>query len=280
MKFAIVTPSYQPDFERCRLLCETVNRHVRGDWRHYVIVDRRDRDLFREVAGPRTEVVVKEQVLPRWVRRVPLQKRWWWSWKSLPIRGWIIQQLIKIGVGDHIDADAYLFVDSDLAFCRPCDVGDFVRGGKLRLFRAPGAAREESQFRWHRTAARLLGLPVRDYFGATYIGAMVTWRRDHLREMYGRIREATGKNWVLAASRQLHLAEYILYGVYVEHVLGGGHAHFFDDSPICQISWEYDIRTDADIERFFDEVRPEHVAVMFSSKLHIPVEKYRHLLPG
>src|SRR5690242_7580212 len=39
---AIVTASYGPDFERCRLLCETIDRFVTGMSQHYILVEERD----------------------------------------------------------------------------------------------------------------------------------------------------------------------------------------------------------------------------------------------
>ena len=46
---AIVTASYAPDFERCRLLCETIDRFVTGAPRHYILVEQRDVALFRQL---------------------------------------------------------------------------------------------------------------------------------------------------------------------------------------------------------------------------------------
>ena len=46
---AIVTASYAPDFERCRLLCETIDRFVTGASRHYILVEQRDVALFRQL---------------------------------------------------------------------------------------------------------------------------------------------------------------------------------------------------------------------------------------
>ena len=40
---AIVTASYAPDFERCRLLCETIDRHVTGVSHHYILVEQQRR---------------------------------------------------------------------------------------------------------------------------------------------------------------------------------------------------------------------------------------------
>ncbi|TGR93421.1 hypothetical protein EN852_038880, partial [Mesorhizobium sp. M2E.F.Ca.ET.209.01.1.1] len=50
---AIVTASYAPDFERCRLLCETIDRHVAGMAHHYILTEHRDVALFRQLESGR-----------------------------------------------------------------------------------------------------------------------------------------------------------------------------------------------------------------------------------
>ena len=278
MHYAIITPSYGPDFERCRLLCESVGRHVTGDFHHYLIVDARDRSAFRALENRWTTVLTVEELMPWWVRRLPMARGWWFNFKGLPIRNWILQQQVKLSVGEAIDADAYVFADSDIAFFRPFPMDRLSPGGRLRLFRVPGAARLPGHARWHQTAARLLGLPPTDYFGATYIGNLITWRRDELRQLYRRIEVVTGRPWLEALSREWHLSEYILYGVFVEHDLGAGSRHVFEDVPLCHISWDYRIESQADLVGFLGDVRPWHHAVMVSSKLGIPAARYGHLL--
>lgn len=46
MDFEIITPSRGLDFERCQLLCQTIDRFVGGSFRHIVVVDRSDYQLF------------------------------------------------------------------------------------------------------------------------------------------------------------------------------------------------------------------------------------------
>ena len=50
---ALVTASYAPDFERCRLLCETIDRHVTGLGRHYIRGENRDLAFFRQLEKSR-----------------------------------------------------------------------------------------------------------------------------------------------------------------------------------------------------------------------------------
>ncbi|MFO0953739.1 MAG: DUF6492 family protein [Isosphaeraceae bacterium] len=279
MSYAIVTPSYGPDFERCRLLCESVERFVGGDYRHYLVVDDRDRPLFRKLEGPRTEVLTVEEVMPWWLRRLPCARRWWFSFKTPPVRNWILQQLVKLSVGEFIDADNYVFIDSDVAVVRPFEVEALSPGGRLRLFRVEGVARKMPHINWHRTSARLLGLPMTDYFGATYIGNLITWRRENLRALYRRIEEVHGRPWLETVARQWHLSEYILYGIFVEHVLKGDSGQVFTDLPLAHISWDYTLNSDAEIAQFFSEVKPYHVAVMVSSKQRVDVGRYLEHLP-
>ena len=278
MSYAIVTPSYGPDFERCKLLCQSIDRWVEGEFRHYVVVDRRDLPRFGALHGPRTTLLSVESVMPWWLRRAPFARRWWLSLKTPPVRNWILQQLVKLSVGEFLDEPNYVFIDSDVTFIRPFEMRTLSPGGQLRLFRVPGVANKMPHRSWHRTASQLLGLPATDYFGSTYIGNLVTWRRDNLRAMYERIASVARRPWLEAVAHQWALSEYILYGVFVEHVLGPANGQHYTDLPLCHISWNYEITTDADIDRFFAGVQPYHVAVMMSSKQHIDVSRYvRHI---
>ena len=52
---ALVTASYAPDFERCRLLCETVDQYVTGFSHHYILVEHNDVAQFRALESARTK---------------------------------------------------------------------------------------------------------------------------------------------------------------------------------------------------------------------------------
>jgi hypothetical protein len=276
-KFSIITPSYGPDFERCELLARSIERHVDEPTRHLVLVEQRDWRRFQALAGPRTEVLPVEDFVPSWLHRLPLSKRFLFSTRTWPVRNWVWQQLVKLSVAKHVDSDVLVFVDSDVLFVRDFDPACLVRNGRTRMFRAPGAAQLETHFQWHRSAAHLLGLEERDYFGADYIGDIITWRRDHVLALHQRIEEATGMEWQRAIARTWHLSEYVLYGIFVDQLLDGG-AHYYTDEGLCQISWNYRVDDLAALERVFREVQPEHVAIMVDAKLGIPACQYAPLL--
>ncbi len=133
--FAIITPSYFPDLDRCRLLCESIQTFVKPPYKHYLIVDRRDFARFTPLAGPETEVLTVEDVVPLRLRRLPLSNKIWLSFKTIPIRNWFLQQLVKLEIARSVSEENIVFVDSDVVFVRPFDLQSLLRNEKLRLYR-------------------------------------------------------------------------------------------------------------------------------------------------
>jgi hypothetical protein len=279
---AIVTPSYPPDFERCRLLVESVQQHVLPKVTQYLIVKKRDVPLFSELKGPRTEIVVAESILPWWMQKIPLLKNGWINFQGAVVRNWILQQIVKLSAARAVQEDVLAFVDSDVAFIRPFDIGSFVRGGQVRLFRVAGGNRLQApqgkayddldEGTSHALGTPLLHLP------DNYEGQMITWRRDNAIRLQDHISAVHGVHWVTALSRTRLFYEYFLYGVFVDRVMKEGAGHFHDDSNICHCFWEDRSMEDGELRDFFGAVQPGQVAVMLSSKAGMPVARYRHLV--
>jgi hypothetical protein len=282
--FAIVTPSYAPDFERCRLLSWSLKEFVSPSVTHYIIVDQSDLPLFSQLKSPNTEIITKESILPWWIKKVPFgKKNKWLSLKTLPLRGWHVQQIIKIAVAQHINKDVLVFVDSDVAFIRPFNLLSFTRGDKVQFFRIPSVGfptveGEQGYLKWHRTASRLLGLPAMDYPLPGYIGNVVTWRRDNVLKMYQKIEEASGQQWIKALCNSFHISEYVLYGVFIDHFLQENSGHYFVSNGICKEYWSDVPMSDEQLQNFFAEMPPGDVAVMISAKAGMSVEHYQTLL--
>jgi hypothetical protein len=277
LNFAIITPSYAPDFERCRLLSWSVNQFVSPSVTHYIIVERRDLSLFRQLQGPRTEIINVESLLPWWIQRIPFFKNGWLSLKTLPIRNWIMQQIVKIAAAQSIDKDVLVFVDSDVAFIRPFDLECFTRDGQVRLFREP-PYEEETHIRGHHTANQLLGIPDKNQLAPGYIGQVITWRRDNVLKLYEKLESVSGRGWIETLASSWHLAEYILYGVFVDHFLKEQSGHYYDAQKICHEYWTPQPMSDEQLKNFFAEIQPQHLAVMISAKAGISVEQYQSLL--
>src|SRR6185369_14846450 len=180
---AIVTASYAPDFERCRLLCETVDRFVSGMSRHYILVEDRDIRLFRALEGPRRTVVSERDLLPGWLRPYGdplslLRRRIWLSLRTHPLRGWHVQQLRRIAIAAHVGEPVLVYCDSDVAFLKPFDCGAFSRDGKIRLFRRDGAIApdaETQQKTWSINAGSALGIAAPGWSPHDYIATLIAW---------------------------------------------------------------------------------------------------------
>ncbi len=277
----IVTPSYRRDRERCGLLCGSVDRFVPPDVGHLLLVDRADIPLFADLAGGRRQVRAVEDVLPPWLHRlpVPTRYRWWFSTRTLPVRGWILQQLAKLSVALDVESDVYLFVDSDVAFVRPLAPGLLVRHGAVRLLAAPRDYTPSARhMQWQRAGRHLLGLPAGEAVYRGYIGNLIAWRRDVVRKLHARLEQVGGRDWRRVLCATPHFSEYVLYGLFVEEVLGSEGIHFPEEQELCHCSYCYPFTDASGIDGFFAGVRDHQVAVLVQSNLGIPAAAYARKL--
>ncbi|WP_017653684.1 DUF6492 family protein [Fortiea contorta] len=284
LEFGIITPSYAPDFERCRLLSWSVNNFISPHFTHYIIVDARDLPLFRQLKSSNTEIIAVESILPWWIQRLPLVKNGWLSLKTFFIRNWLLQQIVKLAVAQHINKDIFVFVDSDVTFVRPLNFNSFIRQDQTRLFRIPNQYNSEfinkyPRFeRWQQTAGKLLGLSPINLLTSGYIGNIITWRRDRLLELYEHIEKVSGRGWMKTICSCLHLSEYILYGIFVDQVLQEQSGHYYDSRRICHEYWSNQPMSDQQLKQFFAAIDPEDQAVMISAKAEIDPQRYQQLI--
>jgi Family of unknown function (DUF6492) len=270
-RFALVTPSYYVDFERCRFLCESVARFVPEHVPHYIIIDRADQKLFAPLASPRTRLVLKEDVLRGRLHQLPFARRWWVGTRSLPVRGWIVQQIIKLSMHEVAKEDALVFVDSGSFFVRPWDPSSTLRDGQVPLFYDQGSfyLGDEMTQQWHRGSSKLLGLrPTRTY-DLGYINALVTWRRDNLIMLHRHIESVTGGSSFDALCRMVTLSEYHVYGMYCDRVLADRARQYRTSTSLSLAHWPEETLDAAAIRRMLAEkLRPEHVLVLINEKSH------------
>jgi uncharacterized protein DUF6492 len=264
--YAIITPSYALDFERCRLLVESVRALVAPHVEHYVIVDRRDEGLFQQLRGPRTHVVVKQSILPWWLHQVPSSTRWWVSLKGLPVRGWIVQQIVKLSVDAVTRADVCIFMDSDTLLIKPFDPRAAERAGAVPLFRELLPAADAHNTKWHAAAERLLGLVPEPDPRASYVTQAVTWRRSNLIALKRQIESTTRRGWVESLCALPTMSEYVVYGVFCERLLRERSGHYVDGTITTLNYWETTRLEERDLAALRARLRPEHVGVMISAK--------------
>ncbi|MEM7552806.1 MAG: DUF6492 family protein [Cyanobacteria bacterium P01_A01_bin.84] len=277
--FAIITLSYAPDFERCRLLCWSIEKYVSANIKHYVIVDSRDLSLFQQLQRKRTEIIAVESILPWWIRRIPVVQNGWFSLKNVVLRNWIIQQIAKLAIAQYIDSDVLIFVDSDTFFVRIFDEKRLFIGNKLRLFREP-PFNEATHLRGHAEANKLLNINTDIKLAPGYIGNVITWKRDNVFKLYQAIESISGKGWIETVVNSPYLSEYILYGVFVDKYLKADSGHYYEEQKNCHEYWTPKPLSDQELKDFFGTIEYHHVAVMISAKAGIPVNRYEYLLKG
>lgn len=269
---AVITPSYGPDAELFAELHRSVLRHTSESTVHHVIVPPADRALFAAYEGARCRVWTYPELLPRRYVRAPRTALWVNTRRPWPpVRGWVMQQTLKIAAAGVADATVVLMADSDVALVRTTTAERFSADGRLRLFRMDQAitADMERHVIWHRVARELLGLPpAPEPPLPDYISPLNFWDPEIVRAMQRRIEEVTGRDWMDAFNARLHISEFILYGVFVDEVLGVPRPP--SDVSICHNTWE---RTPLDHDgalAFADRLSPEAIAVMISAKSNTP----------
>lgn len=282
---AVVTASYAPDFERCRLLCETLDRHVSGVAHHYILVEHRDMALFRQLENSRRTIVDERDLLPRWLRAFddPLslfRRRIWLSLKTMPLRGWHVQQLRRIAISAHAREDVLVFCDSDVAFVKPFDCGAFWRDGKVRLFRRDevlsGEGHEEHRV-WSRNAGLALGIDASEVSTHDYISTLIAWRGETVTAMCARIEKVHARCWVEVVGAARKFSECMIYGRYVDDVLDGA-GHFHGSEEYCRVHWTGEALSDDEFRRFVAAMAPEQVAIGMQSFIGTDVGRIRRLI--
>jgi hypothetical protein len=196
---AIVTPSYPPDFERCKLLVESL-AHCAPQLRHYLIIDRRDRAMFRVLESDRTTIIDSEDILSSTFVRLPMPEGYWFNWRGLPVRGWIVQQMRKIAIANVIDAENLVYVDSDTAFIRPFSEHELEVEGRLGLLDTDFLGAQTIE--WTGIACRLLGLTPESVTPRGHVGNLICWRRENVLAMQRLIEDVHGTGWQQVIARQ------------------------------------------------------------------------------
>jgi hypothetical protein len=282
-ELAVITPSYAPDVELCRDLNASVLAHTPASTVHYIITPRRDLALFSTLRGPRTEVWSVDRLLPRYMIGVPRANFWLNLRRPVPpVRGWVMQQLVKLQAAARIEADTLLLVDSDVLFVRPVTAQTFRQDGLLRFYRKDAGVTERlpRHLIWHDVARNLLGLPHAQAPLPDYVSAFNVWDRRTALALRDRIQQVTGRPWLDAVAAQLHISEFILYGVFVDDILGERANVVPVESMLCHSHWDPSPLSLDAAERFARAVPDEDVAVMISAKSGTPLDVRRTALSG
>jgi hypothetical protein len=259
-----VTPSYGPDRERCEILAESIDQFI-PEVKHYLIVDRRDRGAFSHLELRNRTIIESEDILGGRFWRCPGRYGLWLSTKAAPVRGWIVQQILKLSAIDAIPERTLIFCDSDVAFIRPFKRSDLVVDGKIGLLDVSFVNDEVRQ--WSGVARKLIGLSPSGPSNRNHVGNMICWNRETISALRDRVQAHSGLDWQIAVARQSTFSEYILYGVFVREFLGYDAVdHAPSAVPLVKASWGQDLMTEDGMTAFFSKFDPRTVAVMIHSK--------------
>lgn len=285
--FAIITPSYSGDLERCVLLCASIDRFVTGHAMHYILVEDRDVVLFQHLNGPNRQVIPDSAILPGWLMPYPdplrRGRRVWASLRTWPMRGWHVQQLRKLAIARHIPQAVMLHCDSDVVFVRPFDVASLVDAdGRTRLYRVPGGITADmtaiGHVGWVNSTARLLGVPQPAFPAPDYINNLITWRRDNVLALHEHIAARSGRDWVSAVGRNRSFSEAMIYGMFVDEVMGKTARHYADDFALCMTIWFGETNSADDVDTFIAQMKPGQVAIGLQSFIDTPIQHLWSLL--
>lgn len=262
-----------------------MDRRLKGDWTHYLLVEPRDVALFRTLEGARRRVVSEDDLFPWWLRAFPDpanlgRRRVWLSPYSLPLRGWHAQQIRRMAMANHVDADMIVSVDSDVVMIRDFDPATLWNGGRMRFYRVDGGVSETmtNHHAWYSHAGHLLGLPPRLPAEHDYINTFIGWRTDMARAMLAHIEKTTGKNWVRAVISSRAISECTIYGRFADEIMGG-EGHLPSADPLCHVLWfrETYPETLEGLKMFLDQMKPGQVAVGIQSFVRHPLSEIRRV---
>jgi len=281
-RMAVMTKSFARDFELCAALNRSVLDNSPDAVRHHIIVPRSDLKLFGRLAGPRTYIRCEADLLPRTFVRIPFSNIMRKPFSNImvnlarpfpPVRGWILQQVIKLAAVAASEDDAVVVVDSDVEFIRPFAAEMFLRDGKVRFFCKPDQVDKQlpRHMTWHRLARVLLGLPPAEPPYPDYISSPLAWDPTIVRRMLARVEATTGRPWTTAIAGELDFSECVLYGVFVDAVIGAPANAFASDDSLCLVYWQDTALNPDSAARFVRGVRPTDVAAVIQSNSRTPL---------
>jgi len=283
---SLITCSYSGDFDVCGMLCRSIDRFVPQEIEHRLYVPRREIPLFSAFASPRRKILAQEDLLAPWFWKAPLPRPQWrerlglsrrnlyLTPYSLPVRGWIAQQIMKLSATLNAPTDVVAHLDSDIVIVRPLTIAHLMRDAHVRFHAQRASAGIETQRPWYATAARLLGLPPADYSANLYIDQIVVWRRVIVEGLVARIEASTGRDWQVALARTPQFAEYVLYGMFVDHVLGPDAAGVYvEPDSLCYSRWTQRFSGAEEEDAFVRGLPGDQVACLIQSTIPMAIEE-------
>lgn len=291
MTLAFLTPTYAPDFDDFVLLHQSVLEYTDPDVVHYVVVPDEDLTLFAPLRSSRMVLIGYRELLPttfvstawfaRAVARIPraprgarfiavnLRRPW------PPLRGWLLQQIVKLSMATRSECDVLLLIDSDVQLIRPIVESTFASRSAVRFYRKPGGITADMvrHVRWHTNARRLLAVePDGSPPFSDSIGSLISWDPKIVRQCTTLLADVSGRPWETAVSREWEFSEYVLYGEFLAEFGSAEQLSFVADRTLCHSHWDPHPLDRAGATRFVESLDPRDVAIHIQSNSHTPPE--------
>ena len=275
---ALITPSYDVDFEACRLLVDSVKRHVPNDIVHYLIIPRSDYSQFKILESERCILKFQEDFLPWWIIPSGISKKWYFSFKTLPVRGWIRQQIVKAATAKFLDEECFLIMDSDTFFVDDFKFEDFVKEGSVSFYCESLAEAIPAHEQWQMNSCKMFKLSSAALLKEIYVGPFIFWKRDVLNKMFDVLEVVNGCSWEKTMARQLSVSEYTIYGVFVRQVIGLKTAgHFVDPVKYTHDYYEEIPLSREELIEFKAKRQAHQIGVSISSKSFTSIDLIREV---
>lgn len=270
--WAIVTPSYRGDLERCRILCRSIDAFVVGEWHHYIIVEAADFAIFKNLGTPRRTILVMESILPPWLHHIASpslfkNRSLWFGFRTGFMIGWQVQQLVKMQMAFTVSDAGLLYCDSDVFFIRPFNVASLQSNGKFRFYRTSHSFNQDDapNQSYVVSAARQLGLGSNPFPCPSYVDNIVAWHRTTTIALCRHLEDSSGRGWMATLGRHYIISEYSLYGLFVDRLLAD-RSHLLETSKnLCKTVWRGNALTGTELDKYCDELDSDQVAVGFQS---------------
>ena len=279
---ALLTPTYGRDLEICKLLCESVDRHVTSFSKHYLLVPDADLPLFAPLASHHRVIIPASTFLPDWLRPLPRaiqrkRRQFWWSLRAKPVSGWHVQQLLKIAATITLPHERYCILDSDIVFFRDFDLSRFEFPNAIPLLTMENVvtAKQPRHTRWLETSHQLLGLKTRPLPADDFIGHIIFWDRQTTRDLAARIEATTGLGWIEALCRIREFSEYMLYGYFVQNHKASAAVHTVVPSTPCVSYWDDPTLSKRELKQLLRSANADDVAFSIASFSGTPVDTIR-----
>ena len=275
------------DIELFALLAESIDRFVPAHVQHRVIVPASDATAFVRFGNERRQIISQDDALPFKVRAFPkvltrlsplvgaLRRPLYLAPGFNVVRGWVLQQILKIEQTRVLEADVVLNVDSDVFFVRPFDIDMVLPDENPIFFRVATENLSPEHRRWTQTSHDILGIEISNGQTAHYVENCIPWSPRIICDMVKRIEDVHKTAWYNVLLRQRSFSEYFIHGRFVDELVNDPLVKT-SSRTICNTYWP---AADGNMSSYLAKSAhfTDYTAVAIQSTEDIPISERRRI---